>query len=197
MRTSTLRSLKQLTDKRVRHALVDSHLRNGIAFQIRALRRDPERKWTQGDLAREAGMKPTQITRIENPSYGSHTVATLRRIASAFDVALIVRFVPFTELLKWDRGPRLLAPPSFWSELQLAKTEASIPTPDNVIEIAARSQHISTQPPVYAASLGPQMELQLASISDKTVQADVGRNTYGSAATSGNRIRTSDSDRIR
>lgn len=126
MKNSRLLSLKRLTDKRVRAALVDSHLRNGIAFQIRSMRRGSN--WTQEDLAREAGTKPTQITRIENPSYGSHTVATLRRIAAAFDVALVVRFVPFSELLRWDAGPRNLAPKPFWQELQDARTEDTAPS---------------------------------------------------------------------
>ncbi len=118
MKTSLLRSLKAILDKRSREALVDSHVRNGIAFQIRAMRR--ERNWTQEDLAKQADMKPTQITRVENPVYGSHTVTTLRRIASAFDVALVVRFVPFSELLKWDEGSRNMAPATFAEELDWA-----------------------------------------------------------------------------
>ncbi len=113
-------SLNKLGDKTAREVFVDAHIRNTVAFQIRALRR--EEKWTQEKLAARAGTKPTHITRIENPEYGSHTISTLRKVASAFDVALIVRFVPFSELLRWDSGPKDLAPKSYWREIQAAKT---------------------------------------------------------------------------
>lgn len=79
-----------------------------------------QRDWTQEELAKQAEMKPTQITRVENPDYGSHTLTTLRRIAAVFDVALVVRFVPFSELLEWDSGPRNMAPASFPEELESA-----------------------------------------------------------------------------
>jgi transcriptional regulator with XRE-family HTH domain len=79
-----------------------------------------ERNWTQEELASQADTKPTQITRVENPTYGSHTITTLRRIAAAFDVALVVRFVPFSELLNWDSGPRNMSPASFDEELEWA-----------------------------------------------------------------------------
>jgi transcriptional regulator with XRE-family HTH domain len=123
-----LRSLKAIRNKRSREALVDAHLRNGIAFQIRAMRR--ERNWTQDDLAGQSEMKPTQITRVENPGYGSHTLTTLKRIAAAFDVALVVRFVPFSELLEWDSGPRNMTPASFGEELESASGESHLQIAD-------------------------------------------------------------------
>jgi hypothetical protein len=38
---------------------------------------------------------------LEDPNYENIEVATLRRLASAFDVALTVRFIPFSELARW------------------------------------------------------------------------------------------------
>ncbi len=90
--------------------------------------------WTQAQLAEAARTKPTQIGRVEDPSYGSHTVKTLRGIASALDVAIMIRFVPYSELLAWDTGPRILAPEPFWRELSDAKREAENPMPKNVFD---------------------------------------------------------------
>jgi transcriptional regulator with XRE-family HTH domain len=82
----------------VRDAYVFEHVRNGIPFQIRALRKD--RDWSQLELAEAARTSRTVITRIEDPNYGSLTLKTLYQIASAFDVALLVKFIPFSRLIR-------------------------------------------------------------------------------------------------
>lgn len=82
-----------------RERFVESHSAKAIAFQIRAMRRS--RGWTQSDLAQATGMTQNMVSRLENPEYGRSSVTTLRRIAAAFDVALAVRFVPFSELAGW------------------------------------------------------------------------------------------------
>lgn len=83
--------------KAYRDAFVETHIRNGIAFQIRAMR--ALKKWKQQDLAEKIDTKQEAICRLENPDYGRFTLETLRRLASVFDVALIVRFAPFSELI--------------------------------------------------------------------------------------------------
>ena len=89
---------KLLKSKKFRDAYVYEHVRNGIPFQTRALRE--QRDWTQADLG-EASKKPRNvITRLENPNYGKLTLKTLFEIASGCDVALLVKFVPFSRLLK-------------------------------------------------------------------------------------------------
>lgn len=92
--------LKYLKDKEYRDAFVSSHIDNGIPFQIKTMR--DNRKMTQEELGELAEMKQAAISRLENPNYGSFTLKTLKGIASAFDVALIVRFIPFSDLVKWD-----------------------------------------------------------------------------------------------
>jgi len=53
-------------------------------------------------------MPQNAISRLESPDYGKATLTTLKRIASAFDVGLVVRFVPFTEFVDWVSGtPRV------------------------------------------------------------------------------------------
>jgi transcriptional regulator with XRE-family HTH domain len=64
------------------------------------------------------GKRQETICQWENPDYGRYTLKTLRELADAFDVALLVRFAPFSELVDWliDLTPERLAPPSFEEE---------------------------------------------------------------------------------
>jgi transcriptional regulator with XRE-family HTH domain len=92
--------LGNLKNKKYRDAFVESHIKNGIPFQIKTMRE--RRDLTQEELGVLANMKQAAISRLENPNYGNFTLKTLKEIASAFDVALTVRFVPFSDLVKWD-----------------------------------------------------------------------------------------------
>jgi hypothetical protein len=47
-------------------------------------------------------MSQERISVAENPNYSRFNLKTLKKIASAFDVALIVRFVPISELVEWE-----------------------------------------------------------------------------------------------
>jgi transcriptional regulator with XRE-family HTH domain len=87
---------KKLARKPYRDAFVGAHISNTVAGQIALLR--TERGWTQKELAEKAGMKQSRISALEDPNYENFEVGTLRRIASAFDVALSVRFVSFSSL---------------------------------------------------------------------------------------------------
>lgn len=90
----------ELEIKEYRDAFVSEHINTGIPFQIKALRK--QRGWTQEELAERVGMKQERISALENPNYSKFTIATLKKIASAFDVALIVRFAPLSELVQWE-----------------------------------------------------------------------------------------------
>ncbi|MCH9050721.1 MAG: helix-turn-helix transcriptional regulator [Proteobacteria bacterium] len=112
--TSRNRLLRELRDKEYRDAYVEGHVRAGLAFQIRALRES--RNWSQEEVGRRAGNKlQSVIARLENPDYGKFSLSTLLELASAFDVGLLVRFVPFSELLNKVSNLSLekLAAPSF------------------------------------------------------------------------------------
>src|ERR1035437_4787521 len=84
--------------KAYRDAVVTSQINVGIPFQIRALRKQQE--MDQKDLAAIAVMAQPRISAMESPGYGSFTSDTLKRLAAAFDVALIVRFAPYSELVR-------------------------------------------------------------------------------------------------
>ena len=108
---------KKLARKPYRDAYVKAHLEQGIAFQIKALRES--RGLTQEQLARRinAGGQ-SAIARLEDPSYGKASLATLEKLAHEFDVALLVKFVPFSKFLQEheDLRPSALAVPSFGQE---------------------------------------------------------------------------------
>lgn len=93
---------KRLMNKKHRDAFVSASVDQTIPFQIRAMRLAKERNWTQKELASRAKMKQERISVCENPNYGRFSLQTLKQIASAFDVALIVRFAPFSELVEWE-----------------------------------------------------------------------------------------------
>lgn len=101
----------------------------GIAFQIRHLREG--RGWTQDELAQRTGTGKQQetISQWENPNYGKYSLATLIELAAAFDVAPIVKFAPFGELIDWtaNLNPARLAPPSFDAEFGSTTTMAVSP----------------------------------------------------------------------
>jgi len=69
---------------------VDEFFNSSIATQIKTLRK--QRDWTQEDLAKKANMKQARISLLENASYSSWSMSTLRRLAEAFDLTLYVTF---------------------------------------------------------------------------------------------------------
>jgi transcriptional regulator with XRE-family HTH domain len=93
--------MEKLGRKAYRAAYVGEHVRRGIASQIRAMR--DQRGWNQGKLSKELGKPQSVVSRLEDPSYGKVTVQTLLEVAATFDVALQIRFVPFSTFLQQTR----------------------------------------------------------------------------------------------
>lgn len=106
----------EFADKEYRDAFVEANLRNGIAFQIRAIRK--RQGLSQRELGDKMGRPQNVISRIEDPSYGKLTLQTLLATAQALDVGLSVRFVAFSELANSvvDVSDDALAVPSFEEE---------------------------------------------------------------------------------
>tara|TARA_B100000315_G_C14449151_1_gene528265 strand:+ start:142 stop:705 length:564 start_codon:yes stop_codon:yes gene_type:complete len=96
--------IDELKDKEYREVFVEEHINVGIPFQIKTIR--DERGWSQTELGKNVHeiMKQEQISRLEDPNYASFTLSTLKKLASAFDVGLVVRFVPISDLVKWELG---------------------------------------------------------------------------------------------
>ena len=94
--------------RKVREQFVESHISKGIAFQVRATR--DRLGWKQDRLASEVGMTQNAISRLESPEYGKPTITTLKRLAAALDVGLVVHFVPFSQMIDWVSGTRRVDP---------------------------------------------------------------------------------------
>ena len=97
-----------------RHDYNESNIRQLVPLQIRLMRE--ERGWSQTELGEQAGgIKQGPISNLESPSSANVTLKTLQRLARAFDVALVVRFVSFGELVDWvtSLGDKQLSPPGF------------------------------------------------------------------------------------
>jgi transcriptional regulator with XRE-family HTH domain len=132
-RVSLWKKLKSSKESRAK--FVESHLNRTIAYQIRSLR-DRE-SWTQKQLAEQLGIDYANnvSARLENPHYGSHSLTTLKKVASVFDVALVVWFVPFSRLADWatntphvDAGlrPEFYNIPAFDKDVLHAEPSAEI-----------------------------------------------------------------------
>lgn len=104
--TTTIKAIRQLINKlsrrSYRDAYVAEHVRRGIAYQIRALRN--QRNITQGELAKLVGKPQSVVSRLEDPDYGKMNLQTLLELASAFDVALQVRFIDYNNFIASTRN---------------------------------------------------------------------------------------------
>lgn len=127
--TYEARTIAKLQSKEYRDAFVESHARTGISFQLRAMR--AARGWSQEDLGARAEMGQNVVARLENPDYGKFSISSLLKLASAFDVALMVRFVRFSDLLARTKNltPEALNVPSF-SEDQSLQDSDSVTWPE-------------------------------------------------------------------
>jgi transcriptional regulator with XRE-family HTH domain len=126
-----LELLDELEDREYREAFVEAHAKDTVAFQIRNLRKAND--WEQRDLAEKLGNAALQpmISRYENPDYGRYSITTLLELAKAFDVALVVRFAPYSELVEWDwqTNSSTLAPRAYSKDKKLSTLRKSADTP--------------------------------------------------------------------
>lgn len=91
---------EDLKDIEYREAFVSEHIDTGIPFQLKALRN--QRDWTQKDFEKHSGVKQAEMSRYENVNYAKFTLSTLKKLASAFDIGIMVRFVSFSELVEHE-----------------------------------------------------------------------------------------------
>ena len=118
------RLLEELKSKGYREAFVAELIDTAIPFQIRALRK--QRNWTQKELSNILGMKQERISVLEDPNYAKLSLSTLKRLASAFDIGLLVRFVPFSDLVKseLDLSPASLEVKSYKNDHYFTEDDA-------------------------------------------------------------------------
>lgn len=139
---------KKFDDKDYRRAFVASNISTTIAAQIETMRID--RGWTQTRLAKISGMKQSRISALEDPSNGLPTITTLLKIANAYDVGLIVQFVPFSRIAGWATGSSgdTFSVPSFREDLiGLPSPSIYVGTSSScmpIIKICAASQPLTS-----------------------------------------------------
>lgn len=113
-------------NKIFRDEFLEENIKTRLALQVRALRE--KAKLSRPELGELIGTTPSGISRIEDPNYGKFTIRTLLKLASAFDVALFISFVPYTKLIMElkDVSPDALAVSSYKEEKEvLEETSAT------------------------------------------------------------------------
>ena len=130
--------MKSLRNKKYRDAFVRSQINVGIPFQVRALRE--KRGWNQTQLAEASGMLQPRISTIERPGGSKLNLETLLRLATAFDVGLVVKFAPFSAILRWsqDFSPDTFEVPSFEQDIALESGDLISPlTSSRAVEMSS------------------------------------------------------------
>ena len=92
---------------------MSGRIRTYIALQVRELRES--NNLSQSDLAEKTGTHQSAISRLENTDYGRMSVQTLIDLATAMDVALVVKFASYEDFLSQhsDVRPSALSVESF------------------------------------------------------------------------------------
>ena len=157
---------KKLQSKKYRHSFVRSQIGASVAAQIASTR--VARGWTQKELAKHAKMSQVRISVIEDPGYENFSIKTLRRIAEAFDTALVIRFAPFSEMLGWltTLSPEHLAVKKFEEDLPAAAS-SELPKHEQPIPMELYPGHTSDR-------------LQTRSVKEALRGSDAIINDYGS-----------------
>ena len=88
----------KLGNKEYRQSYAESFVFADIADQIVRLRKSKGLR--QEDLAAAASKRQSQISKLENPDNNEATLKSLLKIASAFDVALSVKFIPYSSFAR-------------------------------------------------------------------------------------------------
>lgn len=132
----------KLKNKEYRHAYLKEHIRVGIASQIRLIRNKSD--INQSQLADIIGTKQSVISRLEDPDLGSVNLKTLLKVAEAFDVGLLVKFVSFGKFINesQDISPKNLAVSNYTEEFEYIKTQ--VDSVDNITASASTSLILGT-----------------------------------------------------
>jgi transcriptional regulator with XRE-family HTH domain len=140
--TSKTKLIAKLRDKEYRDAYVEEKVSTSLPFQIRALREQPERQWSQAELGKRAGMRQNAISRLEDAESGTPSISTLLRLAHAFDVALLIKFVPFRKLLSEfaDLSTEALQVNSFDKDVDALAEEAATVTATYSVPVSSATQ---------------------------------------------------------
>ena len=88
----------RLQQKAYRDGYSDAQRTVLLPFQIAALREG--RGWSQEELAQKCGWSASRQATIETVGADALTWKTLEKLATALDIGLLVKFAPFSELVR-------------------------------------------------------------------------------------------------
>ena len=94
-------------DEKFRKRFFRIQAQDKIAMNIRKLRK--KRKKLQADLAKEANMLQSSVSRIEQADYSKWSFTTLLRVADALGARLTVSFEPVEDVIDWYRKREAVA----------------------------------------------------------------------------------------
>jgi hypothetical protein len=97
---------KLLNSQKSRAAYIKAKLSVLVPAQIRVLRlksKTPAMPF-QRDLARESETQQSRISMFETPGMANMTLETLSNVAAGLRCGVIVKFVPFSEMLRWENS---------------------------------------------------------------------------------------------
>jgi hypothetical protein len=100
-RSSRISRLK--ADRQSRESYIKGKIGILVPSQIKALRLRSETP-KQTALAKATGSHQSRFSDLERPGEANVTLDTLAWIASVHKVGLIVKFVPFSEMLAWENS---------------------------------------------------------------------------------------------
>lgn len=145
--------LSSLRDTEYRHEFIKERVRSSVALQIRALRMQ-RNNMTQKQLGDAIGMAQTWVSKLENPEYGKMTVATLLRLAEAFDTDLEIKFRPFSRTVDVlpRQGPGYYEVPSFEEEYGSDELTA-----EDIAKVQAIQERTTPRQPIPGGSARDQM----------------------------------------
>ncbi len=135
MNDRSSRISRLLHSQKSRASYIKSKLAVLIPAQIRCLRlrtSSPPLPY-QRDLAREADMHQSRISMFETPGAANFTIDTLAKIAAALKVGVIVQFVSFSEMLRWENS---FSPDNFDVQPRLEEDHAFLEPPVATVQVA-------------------------------------------------------------
>ncbi len=124
----------KLRDKAYRRGYADNYVSMLVPFQIRALRKS--REWTLPDLAKRSGIPQDKLECLEEAGYNPQDLGVLYKIAKAFDIGVLVEFVPFSKLVSREETfqPETFDVASFSNDKLVDIKAATVPQEINIPE---------------------------------------------------------------
>lgn len=110
---------------------------------------------SQVKFAKLIGVTQSMVSDLENPDGDQVSVQTLLNIAAALDVALVVKFVSYTDFLKLmsDMSPKGLAAEAIDKTIARSKQDIAASTPPVVVDFYTGTD-VNIQIPMIDATVG-------------------------------------------